>query len=97
MDLRLARRSPINILMTTRRSALDWGDPDAITIFNPGNRGRYRDLLWAHPTRSPCSIQVTRRANMISYGNADGSLLALPLLFLRRGWPARHLCRRSSL
>jgi hypothetical protein len=49
MDLRLARRSPINSLMTTKRSALDWGDPDAITIFNPGNQGRYRDLLWGTP------------------------------------------------
>ncbi|MFL5267795.1 MAG: hypothetical protein ACJ8AH_14560 [Stellaceae bacterium] len=35
--------------MTTKRSALDWGDPDAITIFNPGNQGRYRDLLWGTP------------------------------------------------
>jgi hypothetical protein len=70
-----------NSLMTTKRSALDWGDPDAITNFNPGNRSRYAIFSRAHPTRSLCSIQVTRTVNVISYGNTDGSLVALPLLF----------------
>ena len=38
-------------------------------------------------------------AIVISYASTDGSLLALPLLFLRRGWQSRlhlrrYLCRK---
>src|SRR5713101_1761343 len=44
-----ARSSPINTAMMNSRYTLNWGNPDAITIFNPGDRDRYHDLLWGTP------------------------------------------------
>ena len=35
--------------MTSSRSALDWGNPDAIAIFNPGDPECYHDLLLGTP------------------------------------------------